>query len=198
MLETVRSLTVRTHAASDCLVPTGIKAQLVNEEFSPHSIYTSHNHQRPRVPTQSTPVMRFTTTFTTFITTLLASLALLLTLFTQQTVALPVTEELEKRDVFVPKVLYPHAGTTWYKGQRHNVTWDISNPPQNITNRFGMILLRKDNSLVPLFLAKGFDILDGRVEVDVPWVITGSTYSLVLFGDSGNFSPQFTIVGDDL
>ena len=29
----------------------------------------------------------------------------------------------EKRDVFVPPVLYPHAGTVWYKGQTHNVTW---------------------------------------------------------------------------
>ena len=32
-------------------------------------------------------------------------------------------ESVEKRDVFVPPVLYPHAGTVWYSGQRHNVTW---------------------------------------------------------------------------
>lgn len=32
----------------------------------------------------------------------------------------------EKRDVFVPPVLYPHAGTVWDKGQRHNVTWCVS------------------------------------------------------------------------
>jgi hypothetical protein len=29
----------------------------------------------------------------------------------------------EKRDVFVPPVLYPHAGTVWFVGQTHNVTW---------------------------------------------------------------------------
>ena len=36
--------------------------------------------------------------------------------------ALPAAE-LEKRDVFVPPVLYPHNGTVWTIGQRHNVTW---------------------------------------------------------------------------
>lgn len=35
------------------------------------------------------------------------------------------TASLEKRDVFVPPVLYPHAGTVWTKGQRHNVTWYV-------------------------------------------------------------------------
>ena len=28
-----------------------------------------------------------------------------------------------KRDVFVPPILYPKAGTVWKVGQRHNVTW---------------------------------------------------------------------------
>ena len=31
----------------------------------------------------------------------------------------------EKRDVFVPPVLYPHNGTVWTKGQHHNVTWYV-------------------------------------------------------------------------
>lgn len=30
---------------------------------------------------------------------------------------------LRQRDVFVPPVLYPHAGTVWKIGARHNVTW---------------------------------------------------------------------------
>ena len=29
----------------------------------------------------------------------------------------------QKRDVYSPRVLYPHTGTVWYSGQRHNVTW---------------------------------------------------------------------------
>ena len=32
---------------------------------------------------------------------------------------------LDKKDVYVPKVLYPHSGTVWYSGQRHNVTWCV-------------------------------------------------------------------------
>lgn len=31
--------------------------------------------------------------------------------------------ELDTRDVFVPPITYPHAGTVWKVGQRHNVTW---------------------------------------------------------------------------
>ncbi|KAI0351551.1 hypothetical protein OH77DRAFT_1439225 [Trametes cingulata] len=116
----------------------------------------------------------------------------LLALFAPLAAAVPVTE-LEKRDVYVPPVLYPHSGTVWYKGQRHNVTWDVSDPPVNITNKVGMILLRKGDITTPLILAQGFDILAGRTEVTVPWVLEGDDYSVVLFGDSGNFSEEFTI-----
>ncbi|KAH9852786.1 hypothetical protein C2E23DRAFT_150550 [Lenzites betulinus] len=101
--------------------------------------------------------------------------------------------ELERRDVYTPPVLYPHAGTVWYKGQTHNVTWDVSSPPVNITNKIGRIMLRKGNIGTPLILADGFSILLGRIEVTVPWVIEGTDYSVVLFGDSGNWSQQFTI-----
>ena len=37
----------------------------------------------------------------------------------QSASAVPV----ETRDVYVPPVTYPHKGTVWYSGQRHNVTW---------------------------------------------------------------------------
>lgn len=30
---------------------------------------------------------------------------------------------VEVRDVYAPVVTYPHHGTIWYSGQRHNVTW---------------------------------------------------------------------------
>ncbi|KAH9855881.1 hypothetical protein C2E23DRAFT_866494 [Lenzites betulinus] len=100
---------------------------------------------------------------------------------------------LERRDVYSPPVLYPHTGTVWYKGQTHNVTWDVSSPPVNITDKTGLITLRKSGIPTPLILADGFDILLGRVEVKVPWVIEGSDYSVVLFGDSGNWSEDFTI-----
>lgn len=50
--------------------------------------------------------------FTTVTAVLLAAAASL-------TSAAPV----EERDVYSPKVTYPKAGTVWYSGQTHNVTW---------------------------------------------------------------------------
>jgi hypothetical protein len=101
--------------------------------------------------------------------------------------------ELDTRDVFVPPVTYPHAGTVWTVGQHHNVTWDTSGRPVNITNSIGRIMLNKGGIASPLILNDNFSILLGRIEVTVPWVLPGSDYQLVLFGDSGNFSPKFTI-----
>ncbi|KAJ7247178.1 hypothetical protein B0H12DRAFT_1020891 [Mycena haematopus] len=99
----------------------------------------------------------------------------------------------EARDVYAPHVTYPHAGTVWKVGQRHNVTWDVTHPPSRITNNKGQIVLRKGNITTPVILRKNFPILLGRIEVRVPRVKPGDDYQLVLFGDSGNFSPYFTI-----
>ncbi|KAJ7648700.1 hypothetical protein DFH06DRAFT_572298 [Mycena polygramma] len=105
---------------------------------------------------------------------------------------------IASRDVFVPPILYPKAGTVWTVGQRHNVTWDISNHPTHITNSVGFILLRKGGLTTPVILEDNFSILRGRIEVTVPRVVDGTDYQLVLFGDSGNFSPNFTITGSGL
>lgn len=69
------------------------------------------------------------------------------------------------RDVFVPPVTYPHAGTVWQVGQTHNVTWycfivwhvflqcltslhrDISGAPAQITNPTGIIVLAHNGLL---------------------------------------------------
>ncbi|KAJ6493267.1 hypothetical protein C8R45DRAFT_184908 [Mycena sanguinolenta] len=102
---------------------------------------------------------------------------------------------LENRDVYAPPVTYPHAGTVWKVGQRHNVTWNVINPPARITNPTGQIMLRKGNLTTSVVLEKNFSILLGRIEVKVPRVKHGDDYQLVLFGDSGNFSPYFTITG---
>ncbi|OBZ69166.1 hypothetical protein A0H81_10913 [Grifola frondosa] len=100
----------------------------------------------------------------------------LLGLFAHLTGAVPILDNAQKRDVYVPPVLYPHNGTVWTTGQHHNVTWD-------------------GDLSTPLVLAANFSILLGRIEVTVPWVLPDIDYSIVLFGDSGNFSPQFTITG---
>ncbi|KAH9928444.1 uncharacterized protein BXZ73DRAFT_102286 [Epithele typhae] len=127
-----------------------------------------------------------------FTRTLLLPLAAL-ALATGSASASPIAE---KRDVFVPPVTYPHAGTVWHSGQTHHVTWDTSAAPVNITNKVGRIYLRFHGITTPLILAENFNILDGRVKVTVPLVDDRDDYGIVLFGDSGNFSPQFTILSD--
>lgn len=59
--------------------------------------------------------------------------------------AAPVS--LESRDVFVPPITYPHAGTVWKAGARHNVTWSIADAPQNITNGKGIIVFAQDGKM---------------------------------------------------
>ncbi|KAH9928456.1 uncharacterized protein BXZ73DRAFT_102299 [Epithele typhae] len=99
---------------------------------------------------------------------------------------------VEKRDIWSPPVTYPHTGTVWTSGQRHNVTWNTANPPANVSNG-ATILLRLTGTPMPVILAQNFDLHAGRVEVTVPWVQTRNDYEVVLLGDSGNVSPAFTI-----
>lgn len=108
--------------------------------------------------------------------------------------ALAMSVPLQKRDVFVPPVLDPHQGTVWYVGQQAEVVWDTSNAPAQITNSEGQIYLVVNNLIdFDYLLANDFNILDGSVMVTVPDVPTG-IYAIVLFGDSGNFSQNFTII----
>ena len=62
--------------------------------------------------------MQFTTALTMFSAALFALLATLV-----GAVPTAVHAPLEARDVFVPPVTYPHAGTVWYRGQTHTVKW---------------------------------------------------------------------------
>jgi len=125
--------------------------------------------------------------------TSITTLASLFLVSVCSTIALPV--HLGVRDVFVPPILYPTAGTIWRVGEEHQVTWDTSDHPVNITNKVGKIMLRKGDFTTPLILANDFDILLGQANVTVPWVEDGDDYQVVVFGDSGNFSPEFTITG---
>ncbi|KAJ3830639.1 hypothetical protein EV361DRAFT_193091 [Lentinula raphanica] len=119
---------------------------------------------------------------------------LFITIFCTTSGAVPVSNPSQKRDVFVPPITFPTNTTVWNSGEVHNVTWDISQAPVNITNKFGRIQLRQDGITFPIVLADDFDILLGAYNITVPNVISG-IYELVLFGDSGNFSPDFTING---
>ncbi|KAI5118693.1 hypothetical protein M0805_003350 [Coniferiporia weirii] len=116
--------------------------------------------------------------------------------------ALPVN--LQRRDIWDPKVLYPHELTIWKVGNKYDVVWDLSQKPAEVTNFIGEIYLRKDGETIPSGpgsqfepLASGFNLTIGHIEITVPNVEPGWDYQLVLMGDSGNFSPQFIIVSED-
>jgi len=121
--------------------------------------------------------------------------------------ALPSVEKREmivKRDVWAPRITDPKEGSVWRAGEVVKVTWDTKNPPKHITNSNGVLSLRTTNGFVqgpgglgePL--ASNFSLFDGHVKVTVPKVPGRDDYQVVLFGDSGNESPFFTIAGSML
>ncbi|KAJ7245024.1 hypothetical protein B0H12DRAFT_795207 [Mycena haematopus] len=101
-----------------------------------------------------------------------------------------------QRDVYSPPVVYPGKGTVWRVGQRYNVTWNLDNAPENITNNKGMIVLVKNHVMIDLGtpLAQDFDIRVPYHEITVPPVKTGHDYQILVFGDSGNVGQKFTIL----
>ncbi|KAI5896928.1 uncharacterized protein SCHCODRAFT_02616228 [Schizophyllum commune H4-8] len=110
--------------------------------------------------------------------------------------------QLTGRDVVAPPITSPNASTTWNVGETVTVTWDTSDlPPESqITNKEGKIVLgyQTEDSMHLQYdnpLAQGFSITLGSYNVTVPDVEERSDYIIVLFGDSGNSSPKFTITG---
>ncbi|KAJ7124660.1 hypothetical protein C8R43DRAFT_899073 [Mycena crocata] len=103
-------------------------------------------------------------------------------------------------DVFVPHITSPTEGEVWVSKTEQTITWrvhclDTTNAPQNISNG-ALLQLRKGDITAPFILAKDFDLRAGSLAITVPWVLSDTDYSIVLFGDSGNVSPTFTIQSD--
>ncbi|EKM51856.1 uncharacterized protein PHACADRAFT_262238 [Phanerochaete carnosa HHB-10118-sp] len=97
-------------------------------------------------------------------------------------------------DVWDPKIITPNSYTVWAPGGTYNVTWDTSDAPASISEGSEVVLAKSGvlDSANPL--AQGFDLRAGWVPVTIPAsTIPGSDYSIVLFGDSGNASPEFAI-----
>ncbi|KAI0372271.1 hypothetical protein BV20DRAFT_940446 [Pilatotrama ljubarskyi] len=104
-------------------------------------------------------------------------------------------------DVFRPQITAPKAGDVWTVGTVQTIAWDTSNIPAANQNQTGLILLGfiEDGSIDEHLnttnpLASNFPITAGSVSVNVPDVTPRDDYVVVLFGDSGNTSPQFSIV----
>lgn len=81
--------------------------------------------------------MKLTNTLTNFF--FFGVLAALTTLFSFVSAA-PVAL-LQKRDVFVPPITYPHEGTVWIVNQHHNVTWVNISFHTSSPERIGACLL---------------------------------------------------------
>ncbi|KAF9267299.1 hypothetical protein L218DRAFT_855737 [Marasmius fiardii PR-910] len=104
------------------------------------------------------------------------------------------------RDVYSPRITNPTGDTVWTVGLNATITWDMSSMPKNITNSNGEVVLghlngTDSNEHLDLRhpLAEGIDLHSGNVTIIIPEVEPGENYFVVLFGDSGNRSPPFTI-----
>ncbi|KAI9508336.1 hypothetical protein F5148DRAFT_1197422 [Russula earlei] len=125
-------------------------------------------------------------------TALLSVLAL-----ASSTTASPV----ERSDLIVvtPAITSPTKGSTWKIASNQFVKWDTSRIPPSASNQTGTILLgfyngtRSENLDVDHPLAQGFKLTTGSQVVTVPNVPHRTTYFVVLVGDSGDSSPEFTI-----
>ncbi|KAH9011655.1 hypothetical protein EDB85DRAFT_1101789 [Lactarius pseudohatsudake] len=106
---------------------------------------------------------------------------------------------LVKRIVVSPQITSPSASTTWNAGDKVTVTWETSSipPPGNFTGQLllGFLTLEGENLDIDHPLAQDILLSTGSVQITVPNVPVGANYIVVLFGDSGNASPQFTITG---
>ncbi|KAG2758179.1 hypothetical protein P692DRAFT_20824264 [Suillus brevipes Sb2] len=116
-------------------------------------------------------------------------------------VPLALSLPLNLRDVVDPPITSPTAGTLWHVGEKQLVTWNTDNLPANMTNPVGMLVLgynynNSENLMLNSPLATNINYTVGQVLITVPNVVTREDYIVVLFGDSGNTSPMFTIIND--
>ncbi|EGN98373.1 hypothetical protein SERLA73DRAFT_161174 [Serpula lacrymans var. lacrymans S7.3] len=105
----------------------------------------------------------------------------------------------DTRIVHNPSVINPNADTIWHAGSSVTITWDTSTVPLGNKSKGKVVLgyLEKGKSDEHLDiehpLAENFYIEDGFVQITAPDVSPRNDYIVVLFGDSGNKSPAFTI-----
>lgn len=102
--------------------------------------------------------------------------------------------------VFNPTITSPTLGTVWEMGKRYYATWNTTNIPPEKQNATGLVLLGhagngSENLDIQHPLATSFPLADGSVALLMPLnVEPRNDYFIVLFGDSGNTSPEFSLV----
>ncbi|GLB45469.1 putative ser-Thr-rich glycosyl-phosphatidyl-inositol-anchored membrane family protein [Lyophyllum shimeji] len=107
---------------------------------------------------------------------------------------------LSRRTVYNPEITSPTAGTTWTIGSQVTVTWDVSGIPQDHRTAKSRVVLGwiepgELNEHLDLEhpLAQDFPVGQGQASFVVPEVQPRDNYVVVVFGDSGNHSPPFSI-----
>ncbi|PIL22621.1 hypothetical protein GSI_15312 [Ganoderma sinense ZZ0214-1] len=102
--------------------------------------------------------------------------------------------------VIITPITAPDAGDVWPVGSVQTITWDTTTIPVGSEDATGFILLGylEDGSSNEHLdfqnpLAQNIPLENGAVNVTVPNVAARDDYIVVLFGDSGNKSPKFTI-----
>ncbi|KAI8340769.1 hypothetical protein BC941DRAFT_418133, partial [Chlamydoabsidia padenii] len=104
--------------------------------------------------------------------------------------------------VLNPEITYPTAESIWTAGSRQNITWDtehvVGGPiPNDYTGIIKLGYLDPvdtPNEHLHWELAAGFPLNKGWQVVTLPTDLESRhTYIIVLMGNSGNASPEFTI-----
>jgi len=131
-----------------------------------------------------------------FFTAILSALAL-----AAATTASPVhIAERSELIVVTPTITKPAQGDEWPIGSTTQVCWKTHDIPPEASNYKGSVLLGYDDGTdsenldTDHPLASGFLLTAGCVDVTVPNVTPRTTYFVVLVGDSGDTSGQFSIV----
>ncbi|KAJ7021583.1 hypothetical protein C8F04DRAFT_1273439 [Mycena alexandri] len=119
-----------------------------------------------------------------------------LCIFLLFSVATILAAPLDSRTVFAPPITSPTAQTVWKVGAVETVT-NATGIPAGVTGKImlGFLSSTSEGEHLSATLASGFNLTDQKVDVTVPSVAPGTQYIIVLFGDSGNLSPTFTIQG---
>ncbi|KAJ7625391.1 hypothetical protein DFH06DRAFT_1339733 [Mycena polygramma] len=114
----------------------------------------------------------------------------------------------QQLDVVTPHITSPAQAVSWAPGSTQQVTWETKSIPPADVNNTGMILLGyrsttydskgrpqpSENLNISHPLANHFPIGAGCQNITVPFdAVPRDNYIVVLFGDSGNTSPEFKI-----
>ncbi|KAI0313935.1 hypothetical protein OF83DRAFT_1175205 [Amylostereum chailletii] len=102
--------------------------------------------------------------------------------------------------VVTPMVTQPAGNETYTVASVQTAKWDTSQLNEDSKEYTGSLLLGYSESGsssehldISHPLASGFKLKDGQVNYTIPEVQDRNTYFVVLMGDSGNKSPEFSI-----